>query len=183
MLFERFGQGQRTQLPYEQIHHAFEAQAAAQPNGMAANHLGDTISYGELDRQANRLATILAAHGVTSGDHVSLFLRRSIPMLVGIMAALKTGAAYVPQDVKISPASTLAHIINVTNSRVILTLAEYQHLVPQVEGTVVLAIDELMALPFEDAQAFRQPFEPTTPISPDNTCYLLFTYIHSVLFV
>ena len=55
LLFERFGFGPITTVPYNCIHHAFEAQAAANPNAIAAEHLGDTITYRELDRQANRL--------------------------------------------------------------------------------------------------------------------------------
>jgi len=175
VLFERFGQGPLVELPYTRIHHAFETQAAAQPDAIAVEYLGDTITYGELDRQANRLAAILAEHGVTTGDNVALFLQRSIPMIVGILATLKAGAAYVPQHVGVAPESTLRHILNVTSANVILTLSSLQQLVPVPEGHVCLAIDELIQDPFVDDTAFLAPFTPQTEISPENTCYILFT--------
>jgi D-alanine--poly(phosphoribitol) ligase subunit 1 len=99
LLFQRFGQGPVEAAPYSCIHHAFEHHAETQPYAVAAEHLGETITYGELNRQANRLAARLARHGVRPGDNVALFVRRSIPMLVGLLATLKAGAAYVPQDV------------------------------------------------------------------------------------
>ncbi|PZF97482.1 AMP-binding protein, partial [Micromonospora deserti] len=98
-LFQYYGQGPAAALPETHIHHAIERHAATRPDTVAAEHLGDTITYGELDRQANRLAAHLADLGVRPGDNVAVFVRRGIPMLVGILAALKAGAAYVPQDV------------------------------------------------------------------------------------
>ncbi|NJN82159.1 MAG: AMP-binding protein [Caldilineaceae bacterium] len=83
LLFERFGQGPTVIVPHDCIHHAFEAQAAANPYAIAAQHLNESITYRELDRQANRLARLLESHGVQPGDHVALFVQRSIPMLVG----------------------------------------------------------------------------------------------------
>ena len=59
LLFERFGQGPVTGVPYTRIHHAFEAYAAVNPQAIAAHHLDDSITYEELNRQANRLAAHL----------------------------------------------------------------------------------------------------------------------------
>ncbi|MFZ0549156.1 MAG: AMP-binding protein, partial [Candidatus Promineifilaceae bacterium] len=73
-LFERFGQGPLVELPYHAIHHPFEVYAAANPEAVAAEHQGEAITYGELNRQANRLAAVLTQHGVSNGDRVALFL-------------------------------------------------------------------------------------------------------------
>ena len=70
-LFWQLGVGPSAPLPHRCVHHAFEEQAAAHPDAIAVEHLGDTITYGELDRQANRLAALLAAHGVRPGDNVA----------------------------------------------------------------------------------------------------------------
>ena len=175
LLFERFGFGSITKVPFTRIHHAFEAQAAANPNEIAAEHLGESITYRELDRQANRLAEILAQHGVTTGDNVALFLQRSIPMLVGILAALKAGAAYVPQHVGVAPDAQLRHVLKTTSSKVILTISRLADQVPVPEGHTLLVVDELMAQPFEDVDAYDAPFEPAVEITPDNVCYILFT--------
>ncbi|MGH2542064.1 MAG: amino acid adenylation domain-containing protein, partial [Ardenticatenaceae bacterium] len=146
-----------------------------QPQAIAAHHLGDSITYGELERQANRLAAILAQRGVSTGDNVAIFLQRSIPMLVGILATLKVGAAYVPQHVGVTPDATLRHILRVTSAKVILTISSLQHLVPVPAGHIRIAIDEVMREPFEDDTTYSAPFIPLAAIRPENGCYILFT--------
>ncbi|MEZ4664802.1 MAG: AMP-binding protein [Caldilineaceae bacterium] len=175
LLFEHFGQGPIATVPYSNIHHPFEVQAAAHPHAIAAQHQGESITYGELERQANRLAALLADHGVTNGDNVALFLQRSIPMLVGILASLKVGAAYVPQDARVAPPAQMAHIIDTTSAQVILTLSSLQHLVPVPDGCVVIAIDELLQQPFTHDDDYRTPFTPARPIAPNDRCFILFT--------
>ena len=175
ILFEQFGQGPIVEPPYSCIHHAFEAQAAAHPQIIAANHLGETITYQELDRQANRLASLLSQHGVTTGDNVALFLQRSIPMLVGIMASLKVGAAYVPQHVGVAPESQLRHVMEAASTNVILTISRLKDQVPVPEGHVCIVIDEEMQKPFASNTEFITPFEPETPVTRDNRSFILFT--------
>src|SRR5690242_8354661 len=112
-VWPQFGRGPTVEPEYLLIHHAIEAQAAARPQDIAAHCEGEAITYGELNRQANRLATLLRQQGVAPGDHVALFVERSIPMLVGMLAALKVGAAYIPQHVGITPTAQLRHIMDV----------------------------------------------------------------------
>lgn len=57
-----------------------------------------SISYGELDQASNRLARLLASHGIGRGARVGLGIDKSIEALVSIFAILKLGAAYVPID-------------------------------------------------------------------------------------
>jgi D-alanine--poly(phosphoribitol) ligase subunit 1 len=175
LLFERFGKGPPSSVPYACIHHAFEAQAAANPHAVAAHHFDDSITYQELDRQANRLAALLAQHGVSTGDNVALFLQRSIPMLVGILGALKAGASYVPQHVGVAPEAQLVHIINVASTKVILTLSSLRHLVPVPDDHICIAIDEVMQESFEDDSDHVATFKPDVDVGRDNTCYIIFT--------
>jgi amino acid adenylation domain-containing protein len=168
-LFGRFGWGADVPLPYTQVHHAVESWAAAQPNAVAAEHAGRSITYGELDRQADRLAAVLAAHGVRRGDQVALFVRRSIPMVVGILAILKAGAAYVPQDIGLTPAAQLRHVIRTAATRVILTTSADGAGSPVPPGHLRLDIDEVMARPLGPARGRPDSTEP------DDGCYVLFT--------
>ncbi len=175
ILFERFGKGPQVDVPYDLMHAAFEAHVAAQPEAVAVEHLGDRITYRELDRQANRLAVLLARYGVKTGDNVALFLQRSIPMVVGIMAVLKAGASYVPQHVGVAKEAHLNYVLDTANIDVILTMSRLQDQVPVANGRILINIDHIMQQPFANHREFVQPFVPETAVSPNNTCYIIFT--------
>lgn len=170
--FEQFGQGPRQALPFDCIHHAFEAHVAAQPQAIAAEHQGRRISYADLDGQASRLAWLLSDHGVAPGDRVALFVHRSIEMVVGILAVLKVGAAYVPQHVGVAKPPQLRHVAEVAQARVVLTLSHLREQLPLPPDTVCLAIDELMAQALPDGAA---RFEPHRPLTGADGCFTLFT--------
>jgi D-alanine--poly(phosphoribitol) ligase subunit 1 len=170
VLFERFGQGPIVKPRFDVVHHAFERFAAVQPTAVAVEHLNTTISYGDLDRQANRLAARLTALGVEPGDNVALFLERSITMIVGILGILKAGAAYVPQDAKVATKSMQRHIIDVTDAGVAITTSDMAHLVPVAEGCTILIVDELMTDTTPDVA-----FIPLRRVEADDRCFILFT--------
>ncbi|MDY7099890.1 MAG: amino acid adenylation domain-containing protein [Actinomycetota bacterium] len=176
-LFEEFGQGPIVDLSHLRIHDAFEQHAAAAPDNVAARHLGAEITYGELDRRANQLAALLVARGVRAGDNVALFLERSIPMLVGILATLKAGAAYVPQHVGVAPEAQLRHVIDAADTDVILTLSHLRDQVPVPDGCTCLAIDEILTDVPADEMA--QPLADVPRVDggagPDDRCFVLFT--------
>ncbi|TDC63531.1 amino acid adenylation domain-containing protein [Micromonospora sp. KC207] len=173
-LFHRFGQGPVVPVPDLRIHQAFERWAAATPDAVAAEHLGVRIGYRELDRQANRLAARLAALGVRTGDTVGVFTSRSIPMLVAILATLKAGAAYVPQDVRIAPAGQLRQVASTARCRAVLTTSATLDAVPALPGVARLAVDEMMAEPLPPGQHMTAGV-PDRPVRADDGCYVLFT--------
>ncbi|MGW4830305.1 amino acid adenylation domain-containing protein [Amycolatopsis japonica] len=168
----RFGVGPHASVPYACVHHAFEHWATTRPDLVAAEHEGRTITYGDLNKQANRLALRLRECGVRPGDHVGLFLRRSIPMLVGILGILKTGAAYVPQDAGIAPEAGLKHIIRVAGTKVVLTTAAFAAHLPIPDGHTLLSIDRIMSEPISEAQS---AFTLGVPLGRHDGCYVLFT--------
>jgi amino acid adenylation domain-containing protein len=136
--FRRFGWGPDATPPFHRIHHAFEFHARRAPHAPAVEHDGSRVTYGELDHRANVVAASLLDAGVRPGDHVGLFLTRSIHMVVGILAVLKVGAAYVPQDVRITPPHHLDHVVRTAGIRVVLTTSEHSPAAP-----VVLVLDTL----------------------------------------
>ncbi len=141
-LFQHYGCGRVERPDFDRIHHAVEAQARNHPRLTAVEHLGVRLTYQELDQQAEHLANRLAVLGVRAGDRVGLFLTRSPQMVVGILAILKAGAAYVPQDIRITPPHHLRHVVSTAGIRVILTTSQYD--VPAGLGEVV-AIDTVAA--------------------------------------
>jgi amino acid adenylation domain-containing protein len=76
----------------------FEAQAHRTPDATAVVFDDESVSYAELNRRANRLARVLLARGVGVEDVVAIAIPRSIELVVGLFAILKTGACYLPLD-------------------------------------------------------------------------------------
>ena len=83
---------------HECVPQLVSAQAAAAPNAIAVTHGKKSLTYQELDRRADRLAHYLRSLGVGPDVVVGLCLNRSIAVIVGALAILKTGAAYLPLD-------------------------------------------------------------------------------------
>lgn len=87
-----------------QLHHLLEESARSRPDRVAVVEPGRTrVTYRELDRLADRVATELAALGVGPGDRIGTLLPKSIASLASIFGILKTGAAYVPVDSNAPP--------------------------------------------------------------------------------
>ena len=76
----------------------FAAQVARRPDAIAVVFEDESLSYGALDRRANRLAHHLRALGVGPETVVGLCLARSLDMIVGLIGILKAGGAYLPLD-------------------------------------------------------------------------------------
>ncbi len=98
------------------------------------------LSYGELNARANRLAHCLIARGVGADVPVGLALERSLDMLVGLLAILKAGGAYLPLD-PAAPEERLAHILDDSGVRLLLTQGHLLERLPRQAGVEVLAID------------------------------------------
>lgn len=176
-LFERYGQGRRVAPPFAMVHQAFEAWAHRQPDMVAVEHQGESISYFALNQQANKLAAHLAQLGVGRGDTVALFMRRSIPMVVGILGTLKTGAAYVPQDALICPGAQLEHVLATTGATVTLTLTEFADAVPHPEGHTVIAVDDFVQSvgPTGEQGVLYLDSDVSGIADTEDRCFVLFT--------
>ncbi|MEU9412420.1 AMP-binding protein [Streptomyces sp. NPDC048281] len=167
-LFWQYGRGADVPVHEPLVHRAIERHAIVTPHAVAAEHHGATLTYGELDRYAGALAARLVREGVRPGDRVGLFARRSIPMLVGLFAVLKAGAAYVLQDIGRTPPAQLADVIRTARTRVILTQKEH---VPRVPlplpgGHRLIALDD--PAPYDPGPV------PLLPPHPDDGCCVLF---------
>ena len=76
----------------------FAAHVARTPEAVALTFGDLSMTYRELDEAANRLAHLLSGYGVGPGGCVALLLERSAQAVVAMLAALKTGAAYLAID-------------------------------------------------------------------------------------
>ena len=90
-----------TAVPYPKdqcIHELFETQAEKTPDKVAVVAADKSLSYRELNEQANRIAHSLIEKGIGRGDIVGLMLPRKSYLLSALFGILKTGAAYLPID-------------------------------------------------------------------------------------
>ncbi len=101
----------------------FEAQVARTPTAVALAHGDAQLTYAELNRRANRLSHILIRRGVGPEQLVGLCVGRTPEMIVGLLAILKAGAAYLPLDLAY-PATRLALMLEDARPGLILTDAE-----------------------------------------------------------
>ncbi len=82
----------------ERLHRLFERQVRATPGAVALEIEGRTLSYGKLNRRANRLARHLRRQGVGPDVLVGVYAERSMELVQALLAVLKAGGAFVPLD-------------------------------------------------------------------------------------
>jgi amino acid adenylation domain-containing protein len=76
-----------------------EHQARVRPDAVAIVDIdGSSLTYREVDQQANCLATFLMRHGVGPGDRVGLIAPKQARVVVAMFGIMKARAAYVPAD-------------------------------------------------------------------------------------
>lgn len=74
------------------------------PNAIAVSCDGASLTFGELETRSNQLAHLLVRHGIGLGDVVAILMDRSPRFPVVALAAMKSGAAYLPIDTEYPPA-------------------------------------------------------------------------------
>ncbi|KAF4308163.1 AMP-dependent synthetase/ligase [Botryosphaeria dothidea] len=169
-LFIEYGKGRNKPRPFTLVHKAVEHIADIQPELPAAHHNGATITYGELDRQANRISNSLIQSGLQPRERVCVVVQRSIPMLVAILAVLKAGCQYVPIDGGVVTEEMLAHIFSDTQAPAILCLLKFEDKVKR-NTTPTQQIHVIDAAQSEDVSAER----PNVDVSEKDGCYIIYT--------
>ncbi|MGH7328053.1 MAG: non-ribosomal peptide synthetase, partial [Polyangiaceae bacterium] len=101
------------------VHRQFEAHAKKTPAATAIEDGEAKWTYGELDREANRLARALVARGVGRNGKVVVCVPRSAEMILAQLAVLKAGAAYVSLDAS-HPPDRLARMARDANAVCVL---------------------------------------------------------------
>ncbi|MFC4311926.1 amino acid adenylation domain-containing protein, partial [Steroidobacter flavus] len=104
----------------KRVHQLFEDQVRRTPEAVALVYEQASLTYRELNRQANRLANYLRRHNVEAADYVPLVMGRSPQLIVAQLAVLKCGGVYVPIDPE-QPAERRAFMIRDCGARVVLT--------------------------------------------------------------
>jgi amino acid adenylation domain-containing protein len=164
----------------------FLIQNALQHPERAALQAGNrSISYGQLDSDSNRLAAVLAAHGVRRGDRVGIFLPKSIGAVTAMHGIMKAGAAYVPID-PASPPARAAYILENCGISVLISSPRTAALAQTLAhaGTVrsVILVEEgaipgnlpVTAVAWHDVLETTDPVPSVHPVDTD-LAYILYT--------
>jgi len=123
------------------VHHMIADQARRTPDKVAVTARGRSLTYAELDAQANRMARHLHGLGVGPDVMVGLNVERSVELAVCVLAIHKAGGAYVPLD-PAYPRDRLAHMISDSGMPVIVTQSGLVDDLPPAEAQI-LCIDRL----------------------------------------
>ena len=147
------------------LHELVAVQAARTPDDIALSFEKQLVTYRELDHRANQLAHHLKTLDVGPDVLVSIFMERSVEMVVGLLAVLKSGGAYVPIDPAYPP-ERVAFILDDTAAPVVLTQKSLSPVLPPHNARVV----------YVDEQPEEINTEPLTAnVSPDNLAYIIYT--------
>lgn len=143
-------------------------QAVAAPDAPAIQAGCQTLTYGQLESQSNRLARRLLAMGVAHETIIGLFLDRSSAVAVGSLGILKAGAAYLPLDPS-NPLERTSLILKDAQAPLVVTTSD---LIPRLPKTNSKVID------LADPQAILARCAPDplpSRVSPEQLAYVIYT--------
>jgi amino acid adenylation domain-containing protein len=149
-------------------HELFERRARESGEAAAVRFEGEELSYGEVDRRANQLARYLGGLGVGRGDLVGLSVDRGVEMVVGVLGALKAGAAYVPIDPSY-PAERVAYMLEDSGVGVVLTQSQLVGELPLGEARAVCLDGDWEEIGREEES------KPEVEVSSGDVAYVIYT--------
>jgi amino acid adenylation domain-containing protein len=119
------------------VHELFVQQVEKYSRAEAVVFQGKRLSYAELHRQSDQLAWFLRNKGVKHENIVALLFDWSIEMIVAILGVLKSGAAYLPIDLKY-PGQRIQYILKDCHAPFVITTAEFTGILGDIPGEVLV---------------------------------------------
>ncbi|MFJ8044020.1 amino acid adenylation domain-containing protein [Kitasatospora sp. NPDC096147] len=163
--------GERRELPDRRFHQLFEERVRLHPDRVAVVHLDRTLTYGELNARANRVARALLARGLRPEEVVAVVTERDLDWLVAVLAVLKSGGAYLPLEPHF-PAERIGSVLAGSGARTVLTE----------RGSTANLLPALAALglpaPLTVAELYAEEHastDPETAVGPASLAYVYFT--------
>lgn len=161
----------RTEAEYPRqktIVQLIEEQVQSTPERTALVYEGRRITYGELNKRANRLARWLQEQGVGPEVLVGLYLRRSLEMVVAVLGVLKAGGAYLPLDPE-APSSRLKFVLEESAIGVVLTQTD-------LAGGLAHSGVRMLQLDGQPSAVEHYSVENLEQVaSPDGAAYVIYT--------
>lgn len=143
------------------IHSFFEEMAIDYPNRSAVEFNNEQITYCDLNKSAERLATILKQLNIAVGNVIAISTERSINMVTAILAILKIGAVYLPIETD-NPEERKLYYLKTANAKVILSTERNKMLFGIPNINIEDIPDDIMPT-------------PNPSITSDTLAYIIFT--------
>lgn len=146
----------------------FEKIVRQYPERLAVKTKDRSLTYGELNQAANRIAHAILAKRGQGSEPIALLLENDASMIAAILGVLKAGKIYVPMDPSL-PRARIAHMLE--DSQAALLLTDRKNLVSARE----LAQDESLLMSIDESDAGISTENPALSISPDHLAYIVYT--------
>ncbi|MCP4655333.1 MAG: amino acid adenylation domain-containing protein, partial [bacterium] len=155
------------------LHELFAVRAAVVPDAVALVAAERRLSYHELNRRANRLAHSLRVRGVARNLEapealIGICMEPSPELVVGLLAILKAGGAFVPLDPSY-PEERLAFMIRDTELSVLVTEERLRAQLPEHTAATICVDAEAQNLRGHSAA------DPPRAAAPQSLAYLIYT--------
>ncbi|MEU8008846.1 non-ribosomal peptide synthetase [Micromonospora parva] len=135
------------------------------PDRPAVSDDNETLTYTELDRRSDLLASTLRERGVGHEDRVGLYLDRSVDVFVAILGILKAGGCYVAVDTRY-PDARRDQMLTGGEAKLVITRPEW------LDRLAHLGVD---GFGFRSVPSTGPVDASGTEIVPDQAASLLFT--------
>ncbi|WP_328510500.1 amino acid adenylation domain-containing protein [Streptomyces mirabilis] len=151
----------------------FEAQVAATPEAIAVRYEDTSLTYRELNGNANRLARLLVARGLGPDQFVALALPRSVELITAMLAVLKAGAAYLPIDPDY-PSERIEFMLADAAPRCVMTGERVAVALPAGLDRIVLD-DDMWSAVSGLSDADLTDGDRVAPLRPGHAVYVVYT--------
>ncbi|TVT88096.1 non-ribosomal peptide synthetase [Pseudomonas sp. RGB] len=150
------------------VHELVADRARETADAVAVKFDAQTLTYAQLDAQANRLAHALIARGVGPEVRVAIAMPRSAEIMVAFLAVMKAGGVYVPLDIEY-PRDRLLYMMQDSRAKLLLTHTSALQQLPIPQGLDSLAIDRTeLWCDYSDTA-------PDVQLDGDNLAYVIYT--------
>ena len=149
------------------VHQLLQKQALQQPESIAVEFLGHSLTYAELEARSNQLAHSLRQRGIRAETLVGVCLERSLEMLVAVLGVLKAGGAYVPLD-PAYPSDRIQYVLEDAHVKALLTQDSLLSSLPPTSAEVICLDPEWRAFQHEDASPV------VSEVTPANLAYVIY---------
>ncbi|HET7091679.1 MAG TPA: amino acid adenylation domain-containing protein [Anaerolineae bacterium] len=161
-------------LRHETVPSLFEHQVQKTPHATALIFEDTSLSYAEINAKANQLAHLLISEGVGPEDLIAFAMPRSPEAIIGMLAVLKAGAAYLPLDPDY-PSERLAFMIQDAAPVRLITMHEISRRLPRDIAHLCLDDEAVIAELQKLSTANPTDAQRITPLLLLHPAYVIYT--------